>query len=87
MIQRTPTARILTIEMTAQSSSASGIKGQIGDKKPNCAVEASDGEAEAGAAGSSRRKTAESLHYDEFPKAFNSGLFQIADDLEVKRQL
>jgi hypothetical protein len=73
--------------LTAQSSSASGNKFQIGDKKPNCAVEASDGEKEAGAAGSSRRKTAEELHYDEFQRAFNSGLFQFADDLEVKRQL
>lgn len=63
--------------MTAQNEAAGEGYFQISDKKPICAVEASGGEAEAGAAESSRRITAESRHYDENPGCFNSGTFHL----------
>ena len=60
--------------MTAQNEAAGEGYFQISDKKPICAVEASGGEAEAGAAESSRRITAEYRHYDEILRCFNSGV-------------
>ena len=72
--------------MTAQNEAAGEGYFQISDKKPICAVEASGGEAEASAAESSRRITAESRHYDENSGCFNSGTLSFMDDLEVKRQ-